>query len=89
MLQTSRTPDLTISLRDILGIVVPMNLHCDGGRDWLIIDVEPYPSPINYKGQYHYRSGNTKQELKGADFCCAQGRHWDAVPVPYVGILRR
>ena len=27
--------------------------------------MEPYPSPISYKGEYYYRSGSTKQELKG------------------------
>ncbi len=26
--------------------------------------VAPYPSPINYKGEYHYHSGSTKQELE-------------------------
>ena len=53
-------------VRDILGMVVPVNLHNEAGKEWLEIVVEPYPSPISYKGEYHYRSGSTKQELKGA-----------------------
>ena len=52
------------------------------------IVVEPYPYPISYKGEYHYRSGSTKQELKGAALdrflLRKQGRHWDGVPVPNV-----
>ena len=34
--------------------------------EFLEIIVEPQPFPVNYKGQYHYRSGSTKQELKSA-----------------------
>lgn len=78
--------DIPNKVRDILGMVVPINLHCDGGRDWLEIVVEPYPSPISYKGEYHYRSGSTKQELKGAALdkflLQKQGRRWDGVLVP-------
>lgn len=57
--------DIPNKVRDILGIMVEVNLHAEQGRDWLEIVVEPYPSPISYKGEYHYRSGSTKQELKG------------------------
>lgn len=46
--------------------------------------------PLSYKGEYHYRSGSTKQELKGAALdkflLRKQGRTWDSVPVPYVTI---
>lgn len=39
--------------------------------------------PISYKGEYHYRSGSTKQELKGASLehflLRKHGLHWDAV----------
>ena len=82
--------DIPNKVRDILGMVVPVNLHSEGGKDWLEIVVEAYPSPISYKGEYHYRSGSTKQELKGAalDMFLLRklGKHWDGVPVPYVGI---
>ena len=47
-----------------------------------------YPYPVSYKGQYHYRIGTSKQELKGAaldKFMLAkQGKKWDGVPVPFV-----
>lgn len=75
-------------VRDVLGILVEVNLHHDTGREWVQIVVEPYPYPVSYKGQYHVRSGSTKQELKGAALdrflLRKQGRHWDGVPVPYV-----
>lgn len=84
--------DLPNKVRDVLGIVVAVNLHThqrgDAALDTLDIVVEPYPHPVSYKGEYHLRSGSTKQELKGAAldrFLLARlGRHWDGVPVPHV-----
>ena len=58
--------DIPNKVRDILGIVVAVNLHTQAGLDWLEIVVDAYPSPISYKGEYHLRSGSTKQELRGA-----------------------
>ncbi|MDO8262072.1 MAG: ATP-binding protein [Gallionella sp.] len=82
--------DIPNKVRDILGIVVAVNLHTEAGLDWLEIVVEAYPSPISYKGEYHLRSGSTKQELRGAAldrFLLRKlGRHWDGVPVPYVAM---
>ncbi len=78
--------DIPNKVRDILGIMVEVNLHTEQSKDWLEIVVEPYPSPISYKGEYHYRSGSTKQELKGAALhrflMRKQGRHWDDAPTP-------
>ena len=45
--------------------MVAINLLQKDDLPYLEIIVESYPYPINYKGQYHYRSGSTKQELKG------------------------
>ena len=82
--------DIPNKVRDMLGIMVDMNLREENGKDYLEIRVEPYPYPVSYKGEYHYRSGSTKQELKGAAsikfLLRKQGRHWDAVPVPHVAI---
>ncbi|MCY4427525.1 MAG: ATP-dependent DNA helicase [Halieaceae bacterium] len=73
-------------IRDILGIVVDVNLVTEAGKELVEIHVEPYPSPISSKGEYHFRSGSTKQELKGAALqrflMRKQGRHWDDAPVP-------
>jgi ATP-dependent DNA helicase RecG len=82
--------DIPNKVRDILGIVVAVNLHTEDGLDWLEIVVDAYPSPISYKGEYHQRSGSTKQELRGAAldrFLMRKiGRRWDGVPVPYVAL---
>ncbi len=77
-------------MRDILGILVAVNLRTESGSEYLEIVVEAYPYPVSYKGEYHLRSGSTKQELKGAALdkflLRKQGKHWDGVPVPHVAI---
>jgi ATP-dependent DNA helicase RecG len=82
--------DIPNKVRDVLGIMVDVNLKRKSSHDYLRIVVEPYPSPISYKGQYFYRSGSTKQELKGTALdkflLRRQGRTWDSVPVPHVTI---
>ena len=57
--------ELPNKIRDVLGIVADVHLTHEAGKDLIRIRVDPYPSPISYKGQYHYRSGSTKQELRG------------------------
>jgi len=75
-------------VRDLLGIIVDVNLLKVQELELLEIVVEPYPNPISYKGQYHYRSGSIKQELEGAALdqflLKKKGKRWDGVPVPYV-----
>ncbi len=75
-------------VRDVLGIFADVNLHTTTQGDFIEIIVEGYPYPVNYKGQYHYRSGSTKQELKGAALdkflLQKKGKRWDGVPVPKV-----
>lgn len=82
--------DIPNKVRDILGIMVDVNLCREQGKEYLEIVVAPYPYPVSYKGEYHYRSGSTKQELKGAALdrflLGKQGLHWDGVPVPGVDI---
>ena len=82
--------DLPNKITTILGIVVDVNLHETAQGDYIEIVVEPQPNPVNYKGEYHYRSGATKQELKGAalDKFLLQkyGRKWDGVAIPNVAI---
>lgn len=82
--------DLPTKIRDILGILVAVNLHHSDGKPWLAIEVDAYPNPISYRGHYYIRSGSTLQELKGAALdrflLRKQGRSWDGVPVPRVKI---
>lgn len=75
-------------VRDVLGILADVNLHPTSQGDFIEIIVEAYPYPVNYKGQYHYRSGSTKQELKGMALdkflLQKKGKRWDGMPVPKV-----
>ena len=84
--------ELPNKIRDVLGVMADVRLRRKGGKEWLEIAVDPCPSPISYKGQYHYRSGSTKQELKGTALeqflLKKRGRTWDAVPVPGVAEAR-
>jgi len=82
--------DLPNKITTILGIVADVNLHETEQGDYIEIVVDSQPNPVNYKGEYHYRSGSTKQELKGAALdkflLQKQGRRWDSVPIPNVGV---
>jgi ATP-dependent DNA helicase RecG len=73
-------------VRDTLGIMVDVNLHEYNHKKYIEIIVGQHPYPVNYKGQYYYRSGSTKQELKGSalDKFLLQrnGKRWDGVPLP-------
>ena len=70
--------------QSLLGIVVDMNLKSEESGEYLEITVDPYPNPISYKGEYHYRSGSTKQVLRGAALnrflLRKHGRNWDDAP---------
>lgn len=80
--------DLPNQVRDLLGLMVDVNLHTENAVDYLEIVVEAYPYPISLRGKYYYRSGSTLQELKGAALTKflldRQGKKWDGVPVPHL-----
>lgn len=82
--------DIPNKVRDTLGILVDVNLHGTDKGNYIEIIVDPYPYPVNYKGQYHYRSGSTKQEMKGAALdrfmLQKKGKRWDGVPVPNIAV---
>lgn len=69
-----------------LGIMVDVNLLAQNGLYYLEINIAPSSIPVNFKGEYHYRCGSTKQVLKGAslnDFLLRKnGTHWDAALAP-------
>lgn len=77
-------------VKDILGIMVEVNLRQKKKEEYIEIIVDAYTYPVNYKGEYHYRSGSTKQVLKGQALnqflLKKQGKRWDGVPVPGVKI---
>jgi len=82
--------DLPNKIRDTLGLVVPVRAVTKQGKTLLEIEVAASPTPISYKGEYHFRSGSTKQQLTGnalsAFLLRKLGRHWDSAPVPDVAI---
>src|SRR4029078_2814424 len=59
--------DLPNKIRDVLGILAEVRLVREEGKDLVEIHVDPYPNPISYKGEYHVRSGGTKQELRSEE----------------------
>jgi len=83
--------DIPNQARDILGLMLDVNLHIEGEIEYLEIVVEPYPFPISLRGKYYYRSGSTLQELKGAALTKflldRQGKKWDGVPVPNIDFM--
>lgn len=82
--------DIPNKVRDILGIIVDVNLLSQEDKDYIEICANPSSYPVNYKGEYHYRSGSTKQLLRGAaltEFLLSKtGYKWDAVPVDGVTV---
>ena len=58
--------------------------------DYIEIKVSPSTYPVNYKGEYHYRSGSNKQQYRGAaltEFIMQKtGYRWDAVPVDNITV---
>lgn len=77
-------------VRDILGILVSVNLYEADGLSTLEIITDAHPFPVSYQGRYYLRSGNTNQELKGNALdrflLRKQGKRWDGVPVPGVNV---
>ncbi len=55
--------DIPKKVRDILGILVDVNLLTENGKDYIEICISPNTYPVNYRGEYHYRSGSTRQLL--------------------------
>ena len=73
-----------------LGIVVDVNLKSKSGVEYLQTVVSPYPNPISFKREYHYRRGATKQVRQGSALSRflmrKHGRMWDGVPMSGLGV---
>ena len=72
-------------IQNKLGIVADVNLCVENGIEYIEIVVSPWAFPVNYDGEYHYRSGSTKQCLRGSaltNFLLSKtGMKWDAATV--------
>jgi ATP-dependent DNA helicase RecG len=68
-----------------LGLVVDVNLHTSGDKHYIEIVVHVSSVPVAYHGIYHYRSGSTKQELKGIALqnllLRKIGKKWEDMPM--------
>lgn len=82
--------DIPNKIQSGLGLVVDVNKLTKDGLDYIEIKVEPVGYPINYHGEYHYRSGNTKQQLCGialTEFIRKKtGPLWEAVPMENISV---
>ncbi|MCD8076295.1 MAG: putative DNA binding domain-containing protein [Lachnospiraceae bacterium] len=82
--------DIPNKIQNTLGIIADVNLLSANGLDYIEIVVNPSSYPVNYKGEYHYRSGSTKQQLRGAALTQFIGEKtgllWDAVPVDNISV---
>ena len=57
--------DIPNKIQSGLGSVADVNKHTKDGVEYLEIKIEPSTFPISYHGEFHYRSGATKQQLTG------------------------
>lgn len=82
--------DIPNKVRNTLGIIADVNLHSTDQGDFIEIVVDPQPYPVSYYGEYHYRSGSTKQQLTGQQLnqflLKKTGITWDSVPIPNVAV---
>lgn len=76
--------DIPNKIATHLGIVADVNILIKDKKHYLEINVQPSNIPISLNGIYHYRSGSTKQELKGIalqQFLLKKlGMSWDDMP---------
>ena len=77
--------DIPNKIRDKLGIIADVNRLEKDGIAYIEIMVAPSSVPISFQGEYHYRSGSTKQLLQGTaltQFLMEKtGIKWDTVSV--------
>lgn len=57
--------DIPNKIQSGLGIACEVNKLTKKGKDYLEIKVNPSAFPISYHGEFHYRSGSTRQQLTG------------------------
>jgi ATP-dependent DNA helicase RecG len=78
--------DIPNKIVNHLGLVVDVNLHKKSGKHYIEISVPPSSVPVSYHGLHHYRSGSTKQELKGNALnhflLKKMGLSWEQRPIP-------
>lgn len=73
--------DIPNKIQNQLGVICDIDLKNEHEKKYIEITVNSYDAPISYRGKYYYRSGSTKQELKGnalTNFLLKNmGKTWD------------
>ena len=82
--------DIPNKIQQSMGIVADVNLQSEAEKEYIEISVFPSNYPVSYHGEFHYRSGSTKQLLTGialTEFITRKtGFHWEDVTVDGVTI---
>ena len=82
--------DIPNKIQSGLGIVADVNRLKKDGKYYLEIKVKSSSFPISYHGEFHYRSGSTKQQLTGvalSEFIMNKtGFRWEDVTVDNVTV---
>lgn len=82
--------DVPNKIQSGLGIVADVNKLTEDGKDYLEIKVKSSTFPISYHGEFHYRSGATKQQLTGialSEFIMQKtGFRWEDVTVDNIAV---
>ena len=82
--------DIPNKIRDTMGIVADVDLQERDGKKYIEIHVSPSSYPVSYHGEYHYRSGSTKQQLTGialSEFIMRKtGARWEDVTVDNITV---
>lgn len=82
--------DIPNKIQTGLGIIADVNKLTEDGIDYLEIKVKPSSFPISYHGEFHYRSGSTKQQLTGialSEFIMQKtGVRWEDVTVDNITV---
>ena len=82
--------DIPNKIQAGLGIVADVNKRTKDGKDYLEIKVKSSSFPISYHGEFHYRSGATKQQLTGvalSEFIMQKtGFRWEDVTVDNITV---
>jgi len=81
--QKTLMEEIPNKIKNLMGIIVEVNLLQDADKYYIEIIVQPYSVPISLRGRYYYHSGSVKQELTGAalnEFLLKRaGYTWDDV----------
>ena len=82
--------DIPNKIVSSMGLICPISTFVHDGKQILKILVPPSTAPVSYHGEFHVRSGATKQRLEGnalTQFLLGKtGLKWDGMPVDGVSI---